>query len=107
MNFIKKIKKIVIFLDNASVHHSKFIQGTLANKVTFLFNAAYSPMLNPIEEFFSKFKKMVQKMPTSNDGEMIKAVEEALVKFTRTDLQGYIRHTLSYAEDCLYNLSII
>jgi len=47
---------LVIFIDGASTHHSKFVKSTFESKITFLFNAGYSPMLNPIGEFFSKFK---------------------------------------------------
>ena len=55
--FDKHPKKVILFMDNASVHHSKFVKNSLEGYVTFLFNASFSPILNPIEEFFAKIKK--------------------------------------------------
>lgn len=97
---------IVIFLDNARMHHAKIVQESLKNKVTFLFNAAYSPMLNPIEEFFSKFKKEIRKMDLRNDEELITATQHALTTFTPDNIKGYLRHTLKFAEDSLNNVDM-
>jgi transposase len=42
-------------MDNAPIHHSlKYKEFYTFNNV--FFNPAYSPMLNPIEEFFSLLK---------------------------------------------------
>lgn len=97
---------LIIFLDNASVHHAKYVQTHVSKKVTFLFNAGYSPMLNPIEEFFSKLKMMVRKFPTSNERELILSVESALMTFRGKDLGGYMRHTLSFVENCLLKVDL-
>jgi len=59
-------RHLVVFADNASVHHAKMVKTHLGSKVTLLFNAAYSPMLNPIEEFFFKFRKLLRKIPLMN-----------------------------------------
>ena len=83
------------------MHPSKFVQESLTGQVTFLFNAGYSPMLNPIEEFFSKFKKTLRRKPTTNEREIIKAVEDSFLMFKKDDFRGYLRHTLKFAEDSL------
>jgi len=61
----------------------------------------YSPMLNPIEEFFSKFKRLIKRKPTKNEAEIIKAVEDSFPGFTKKDFKGYIRNTLKYVENSL------
>ena len=99
--------KIVIFAENASVHHARIVKGQFQGKLTFLYNAAYTSMLNPIEEFFSKFKILLRKMPTSTRLELLRSAQRALTLFSTDDLHGYIRHTLAYAEDALSKKDMI
>ena len=43
-------KDIVLFMDNAIIHkHSQVLETAWKFKVNVLFNAEYSPWLNPIE----------------------------------------------------------
>lgn len=51
-------KTVIVFMDNAIFHHhSAVLQLCQQYKVNVLFNAAYSPWLNPIEMLFAKVKK--------------------------------------------------
>ena len=93
-------RHLVVFADNASVHHAKMVKTHLGSKVTLLFNAAYSPMLNPFEEFF-KFKKLLRKMPTSNELELIESIQKTLKLFSLSDFKGYITHILHFIEESL------
>jgi transposase len=53
-----KDKVIVLYLDNAVIHrHSAVLETALKFKANVLFNAEYSPWLNPIERFFGLLKK--------------------------------------------------
>ena len=53
-------KDIVLLMDNAKFHHhSKVLETCKLMKVNVLFNAEYSPWLNPIENFFGHVKKQV------------------------------------------------
>jgi transposase len=53
-------KNIVLLMDNAKFHHhSKVLEICRLMKVNVLFNAEYSPWLNPIENFFGHVKKQV------------------------------------------------
>ena len=46
-------RPLVLFMDNASIHGSPIVLETIGSmKVIMLFNAQYSPSLNPIEYFF-------------------------------------------------------
>ena len=53
-------KTIVVLMDNATFHHhSKVLETCRLMKANVLFNAEYSPWLNPIENFFGHVKKNV------------------------------------------------
>jgi len=99
--FKKSQKKIILFMDNAPVHRAGKVKSLLSSKITLMYNASYSPQLNPIEEFFSKFKSLIKKMPTSTDCELLQAVQRSMKMFTSEDIEGYIRHTLSFVLDAL------
>ena len=92
---------ICVFLDNALIHTSPFIQTRLGKQVTFILNAPYSPMLNPIEEFFSKFKNLVKKDLVRNAPELLFSIQNAMLAFTLNDFKGYMRHALRNAYDAL------
>lgn len=55
-------KAIVILLDNATIHKHSLIKETARQlNVTLLYNAEYSPWLNPIEQLFSYLKRKLAK----------------------------------------------
>ena len=46
-------KDIILFMDNATIHrHSRVLETCKKFKVNVIFNAQYSPWLNPIEHLF-------------------------------------------------------
>jgi transposase len=55
-----KTKKVILFMDNATIHsHSEVLETARKFKVNVLFNAQYSPWLNPVEQLFGLIKKKV------------------------------------------------
>jgi len=54
-------KKTIFFMDNASIHRSKDFMQVFAKHYNILYNAAYTPQLNPIEFSFSRLKYQVKK----------------------------------------------
>ena len=53
-------RKVVLFLDNSSVHRSKLIEEFCQKYDTkMIFNASYSPDFNPIKNLFSLWKSKV------------------------------------------------
>ena len=53
-------KEVVLFMDNAIIHkHSQVLETARKFKVNVVFNAEYSPWLNPIEQLFSHIKKHI------------------------------------------------
>jgi transposase len=53
-------------MDNAVIHkHSSVLETARRMKVNVLFNAEYSPWLNPIEQLFKLIKKQLLKQEVS------------------------------------------
>jgi transposase len=60
-------KEILLLMDNAKFHHhNKVLETCRKLKVNVLFNAEYSPWLNPIENFFGHVKKQVLRRVVTN-----------------------------------------
>ena len=54
-------RNIVLLLDNAKIHHHSIVMETARRmKVNVLFNAEYSPWLNPVESLFAHFKRTIK-----------------------------------------------
>lgn len=50
-------KQVILFMDNAVIHrHSMVLETARKMKVNVLFNAQYSPWLNPVEQLFRHVK---------------------------------------------------
>ena len=54
---------IALFVDNLSVHRSRIIQERMEElSIPCIFNAAYSPNFNPIENVFALAKRNYKKL---------------------------------------------
>ncbi|KAG2210693.1 hypothetical protein INT45_005651 [Circinella minor] len=92
----------IFIMDNASIHHSSIVKGTVENRgFHILYLPPYSPVLNLIEEFWSKLKACVKReiLPTSNPFTPRTIQPTYLV--TARDFQGWIRHAESYFPRCI------
>ena len=54
-------KPYLFVIDNASQHTANIIKNNIMENYNILFLPSYSPMLNPIELWFSQLKKEVAK----------------------------------------------
>ena len=53
---------IVLLMDNAVIHkHSQVLETARKLKVNVVFNAEYSPWLNPIEQLFQHVKRNLKR----------------------------------------------
>jgi len=87
----------VFFMDNANIHKSKdFMQKTFNNFFTTLYNAPYSPQLNPIEYCFSKIKTIVRKAKVNTEKQLLKAIHHAIGQVTPRDCAGFVIETFKY-----------
>lgn len=82
----EKDRKIVIFLDNAPVHKHEELEEMIngLDKKHIVFNAPYTPDCNPIEQFFSEWKRRVDmKIEQPPDpATLIAIIEEEFMSFT-------------------------
>ena len=63
-----KHKEVVLLMDNATIHKHQLVMETVMKmKVNVLFNAEYSPWLNPIERLFGLMKKEIKKNDSNSD----------------------------------------
>lgn len=46
-------------MDNAKIHHANILKSLFC-KLNIFYGPAYSPFLNPIEEFFAFFKSHIR-----------------------------------------------
>lgn len=54
-------RKVVLLMDNAIIHRfSEVLETAKRFKVVILFNAEYSPWLNPIEQLFAYVKQQLR-----------------------------------------------
>jgi len=51
-------RDVVILMDNATIHHHSRVYQTIKRyKANALYNAPYSPWLNPVELYFKELKR--------------------------------------------------
>ena len=72
-------EKIVLVLDNASIHKAKKIKNLLTH-LNILYLAPYSPFMNSIEEFFGLSKYYYRKAILLNSANLDKHIVKAFKK---------------------------
>jgi len=90
-----KDEDVVFFLDNAPVHKKEELNnGRGYENHVILFNAPYSEELNPIEMFFSQWKRIVddrvKKWPGPN--EFIEILKSAVAELSRPYIRSLFNH---------------
>jgi hypothetical protein len=94
-------KKNVIIMDNAAFHKTDLVRNFFKdNNLTFLYLPPYSPMLNPIEECFSKVKNSIRKL--LYDGRhLLDSVNEAFAGVTSANCRGWFNHIKQFFPQCI------
>ncbi len=84
-----------ILMDNHSVHHGKIVKEYLKNKhVNVLYNVAYSPELNPIEEVFGVLKRSLKLKVIRNMDEMKNAIDEEVKRINKeVKMSNFYKHS--------------
>lgn len=104
MSFFKKLvnryknTQCVFFMDNASVHKKDdLVRICEEAKQTILFNAPYTPELNPIEMFFDEWKNRVrkdfQRLPPLD--EFLEELKEQLMAIKDTTIRTLFNHVIN------------
>eukprot|EP01112_Ceratiomyxa_fruticulosa_P023632 TRINITY_DN912_c0_g1_i1.p1 TRINITY_DN912_c0_g1~~TRINITY_DN912_c0_g1_i1.p1 ORF type:complete len:547 (+),score=142.39 TRINITY_DN912_c0_g1_i1:136-1776(+) len=103
-------RNAVILLDNAKIHHAELLVPTFQMlKQTYgidhIFLPPYSPFLNPIELSFNSIKMCVSSKTFFNRGDLIRAIEEAIVEtVTSEHAKQWFEHSHKYHAQCALGL---
>ncbi|OWK40176.1 Mobile element protein [Fimbriiglobus ruber] len=83
----------VLILDNLSAHKTAGVQATLkACHISYLYLPPYSPDFNPIENAFSKLKRLVRTAAERTVEGLWKAIGKLLDRFPADECMRYLRH---------------
>jgi transposase len=83
----------VVVMDNLSAHKGERIKGMIEQRgCELLYLPAYSPDFNPIEEAFSKIKRLVRKAEARTREALVEAIGSALSAVSSKDARGFFEH---------------
>ena len=105
-NILKNRSQYIFFMDNAPIHKAKSLQPFFQN-FNILFNAPYSPFLNPIEEFFGNWKHNFRKKFRENTVNIADKIVRAVQEIDNALLYSFFMHSLSFLKDCLSRKPIL
>ena len=98
-----RTRKVLLLMDNASIHKSKDYMQKLINYYCILYNAPYTPQFNPIEFAFSKIKGIVRKLKPKTEQDLVCKILEACKQISKVDAAEYIVHSLKFLEKAINN----
>lgn len=83
----------VVVLDNLGAHRASRIEAVAAERgAQVLWLPPYSPDFSPIEQCWSKIKTFLRGAKARTDGELNKALAQALKLVTKADIRGWFKH---------------
>ena len=83
----------VVVLDNLSAHKGERIRELIEERgCELIYLPSYSPDFNPIEEAFSKIKRLVRKAQARTKEVLLKAIGSALSAVTSADACAFFEH---------------
>jgi transposase len=83
----------IVIMDNLASHKVDGVREAIeARGASVRYLPAYSPDLNPIEQFFAKLKAFLRKAATRTVEALWDAVAAALVTFAEDEYQNYLAH---------------
>ncbi|RXN33978.1 hypothetical protein ROHU_015236 [Labeo rohita] len=93
----------VIIWDNVAFHHSRLVNEWFAAqpRIMMQFLPAYSPFLNPIEEFFSAWRWKVYDHRPYEQMPLLEAMNAGCLAIGAENCQGWIRHARRYFPRCI------
>ena len=84
----------IVILDNLSSHKVEGVRTAIENAgARLLYLPAYSPDLNPIEQWFAKLKALLRKAAARTFDALIHAIASALETFTPLECANYLANS--------------
>jgi len=100
-------RPVTFFMDNASIRKSKLMKFYFMRGHSILFNAPYSPQLNPIELVFSLIKRKVREAHPEDLKNLINCIIEACKTINLVRTKNLIRHSLRFLKSALDSQDLI
>jgi transposase len=83
----------VVVMDNLSAHKGERVRELIEERgCKLIYLPSYSPDLNPIEEAFSKIKRLVRKAEARTREALIEAIGSALSVVSSKDARSFFEH---------------
>jgi transposase len=83
----------VVVMDNLTAHKTERIKGLIEQRgCELLYLPPYSPDFNPIEEAFSKVKRLLRKVESRTGEALVEAIGGAISTVTTKDARGFFEH---------------
>jgi transposase len=83
----------VVVMDNLSAHKGERVKELIEERgCELIYLPSYSPDFNPIEEAFSKIKRLVRKAEARTKEALIEAIGSALSAVSSTDAHSFFEH---------------
>jgi transposase len=83
----------VVVMDNLTAHKGERVRELIEERgCELLYLPPYSPDLNPIEEAFSKVKRILQKAESRTREALVEAIGAAISAVTAKDARGFLEH---------------
>ena len=113
MEFIKQVLTNIeahdlpyryLVMDNAAIHKTINVKNWVTERgFEIIYPPPYFPFLNPIEEFWSKLKDVVNKDPASVrlNTKLSDRIKRASEHISREDCQVWIKYSLTFWDRCL------
>lgn len=105
-DILKKRSKYIFFMDNAPIHRALSLKPFLSNFCV-LYNAPYSPFLNPIEEFFGNWKFNFRKKFALNTIDILQKILRSVQEIDSSLLFSFYVHSMTFLKDCLDGKKIL
>jgi transposase len=91
-----------LVMDNAAIHKATEFNGQIAShRYKAIYLPPYSPFLNPIEPFWSKFKRGIRRDCLNANDNLSTRIIESVKTVSVDDCVNWINHSYSFFDKCL------
>ncbi|CEP12412.1 hypothetical protein [Parasitella parasitica] len=107
MDKFPEMKGSFLIMDNAPIHTNKIIKQMIEERdYRCIYLPAYSPELNPIEQFWSVVKSGVKREFILKKDIIPQIIADASNRVSLSSFEGFARHSVKRFDDCLAGLPI-